>query len=319
VETPRIALLAPVPASLITGNHPDVEVVEVREQSDAVAACTGATIVIADWSGNVIVDRDVVAALDERCRLIQVPASGLDSVDVDAIREAGIPLASCWGTNADTVAEWCVWAALDALRGLSSAQASLRAGSWEQTATKPRLGLAGRRVGVVGLGAVGQAVARDFTGLGCETSYWSRTRRDADMEEDLGVSWREVDELLATSDVLVLAQSLTKETRGWLDADRIDQLPEGAVVVNAARGAVWDTAAVAAAVASGRLHAAATDVFEREPAPPDDPAVLETGITVTPHIAGVSVDAVTALITRVLANVDAVLDGGEIQGLVDVS
>jgi phosphoglycerate dehydrogenase-like enzyme len=128
-----------------------------------------------------------------------------------------------------------------------------------------------------------------------------------------------VDELLATSDVLVLAQSLTKETRGWLDADRIDQLPEGAVVVNAARGAVWDTAAVAAAVASGRLHAAATDVFEREPAPPDDPAVLETGITVTPHIAGVSVDAVTALITRVLANVDAVLDGGEIQGLVDVS
>jgi D-3-phosphoglycerate dehydrogenase len=173
-----------------------------------------------------------------------------------------------------------------------------------------------RRVGIVGLGAVGAATARRFAALGHPVSYWSRSRRPEAFEEELGVTYRPADELLRGSDILVLALSLTDQTRGWLGRDRLALLPADAVVINAARGAVWDGAAVAEAVSTGGLHGAATDVFSREPPDPDDPVLVADGITITPHVGAVSVDAVSALLGRVLANVDAVLNGGEIEGLV---
>ncbi|MDX1511624.1 MAG: NAD(P)-dependent oxidoreductase [Nitriliruptorales bacterium] len=311
----RIALLAPVPASFITASQPDVDVVEVREQEEAVDQCRGARIVVSDWSGHVFVDAGVIDAIKGSCELIQVPASGLDSVDVEAALAAGVPVANCHGLNADDVADWCLWAALDCLRSLSQSQATLRAGQWEQVG-RMRLGRGERRVGIVGLGAVGAATARRFRALGHPVSYWSRTRRTDALERDLGVTWRPPDELLHHSDILVLALSLTDATRGWLDADRLATLPADAVVINAARGPVWDGAAVAEAVSSGHLHAAATDVFDREPPDPDDPILTTPGITVTPHIAAVSVAGVSALLGRILGNIDAVLNGGEIEGLV---
>lgn len=315
MSSPRIALLAPVPASFITASQPDADVVEVRSQDEAVEACRDATIIISDWSGTVIVTSDVIAAARDTCRLIQVPASGLDGVDVTAAHEAGIPVANCQGLNADAVAEWCLWAALDSLRAFSQAQARLREGHWEQVG-RTRLGLGQRRVGIVGLGAVGTATARRFVSLGHPVSYWSRTRRSKAFEEELGVTFRAPENLLSGSDILVLALSLTDATRAWLGPERLALLPADAVVVNAARGPVWDGAAVAEAVRAGRLHAAATDVFASEPPDPADPVMVTDGITVTPHIGAVSVDAVSALLGRVLANVDAVLEGGEVEGLV---
>lgn len=309
----RVALLAPLPPEVVRDRFPDVEV--TVPDPDVVEACRGATVVVADWSGTHRVDADVVAVLDERCRLVQVPAAGLDSVDVDAIHAARIPLASCAGLNTTAVAEWCVWAAIDALRGFSAADRAVRAGAWPQLGVA-RYELTGRTVGIVGFGAIGQAVAGRLRSFDVDVRYATRTRRPAEVEAELGVTHAPLDELLPVAQVLVLACALTDETRGLLSSERIATLPHGTVVVNAARGEVVDEAALAAAVDDGRIHAVATDVFSQEPAPADHPLRGHDAVTTTPHVAGVSAEAVGRIIVRAFDNLAAALAGDPIEGLV---
>ncbi|MGH3440470.1 MAG: 3-phosphoglycerate dehydrogenase, partial [Nitriliruptorales bacterium] len=115
----RVVILAPVPAEAIGAQLPNGhEVVAVGREEDPVAACRGADICVADWTSHHRVAGEVVDALAATCRLVQVPAAGLDSVDVEACAAAGIPVASAAGMNAIAVAEWCVWAAIGALRQL---------------------------------------------------------------------------------------------------------------------------------------------------------------------------------------------------------
>jgi phosphoglycerate dehydrogenase-like enzyme len=315
--TDRIALLAPLPAQAVTGALPDadVEVVGIRPGDDAAALARGARIAIADWSANVRIAGDVVAALAPTCELVQVPAAGLDSVDIDACRAAGIPVASCAGLNTVGVAEWCVWAAIDALRKLTWSDRALRDGRWEQLG-HARYELAGKTVGLVGLGDVGTAVAERLRAFGVDLVYWTRRRRSADEEGRLGVRWAELDELVAGVDVLVLAVALTDDTRHLLDADRLGRMQPSAVVVNAARGQVTDEAALAAALREGRLHGAAVDAFSTEPAPADHPLLTAELAVLTPHVAGATAEAVGRIFGRVFANVTAVLEGRRPEGLV---
>jgi phosphoglycerate dehydrogenase-like enzyme len=317
---PRIALLAPLPAEVVAVRFPDVEVVTpdptLPIQDGTVAACRGADVVIGDWSGRRRVDASVAAVLDGRCRLVQVPATGLDSVDLGALRERGVPVASCAGMNTVAVAEWCIWAIMDGLRGLSASDRAVRAGGWPQL-TEIRHELAGRGVGIVGLGAIGTEVARRLRPFGVDVRYVARRPRPPELEAELGVERLDLDRLLRTSQVLVLACSLTSETRHLLDADAIAKLPGDAVVVNAARGEVVDERALAAAVRAGRLHAVVTDVYGTEPVPPDHPMRGSERITTTPHLAGASTGAAARIITRVFDNVGAALAGDRPVGLVD--
>jgi D-3-phosphoglycerate dehydrogenase / 2-oxoglutarate reductase len=319
-DRPRIALLAPLPAEVVGVRFPDVEVVTpeagVPSPAAEVAACRGATVVIGDWSGRRRVGAEVAAALDDRCRLVQVPATGLDGIDLEALTARGIPVASCAGLNTTAVAEWCVWAVLDALRGLSAADRAVRAGAWPQLG-EIRHELAGRTVGIVGLGRIGAAVAHRLRPFDVDVHYVSRSPRSAEREAELGVSRTSFAELLPRAQVLVLACALTDETRHLLDADAIARLPGDAVVVNAARGEVADEAALAEAVASGRLHAVVTDVYGVEPAPADHPMRGHERITTTPHLAGASTGAAARIITRVFDNVGAALAGDPPVGLVD--
>ncbi|MFP5308347.1 MAG: NAD(P)-dependent oxidoreductase [Actinomycetes bacterium] len=311
---PRVAMLAPLPPEVVTSRLPDVEVVCATSQDQAVEAARGADVCIADWRGEVRVDAEVAAALSGTCRLVQVPAAGLNGVDLDACAAAGVPVASCAGLNTAAVAEWCVWAALDALRLLSWSDRALRDGRWEMFG-HARYELAGKLVGIVGLGDIGAATARRLAGFEVDVAYWSRRRRDATTEADLGVRFVDLDDLVALADVLVLAVALTDDTRGLLSAERIAAMKPSAVVVNAARGEVTDEAALAAAVAEGRLHGAATDVFAVEPPPVDHPMVATDRTVVTPHIAGTSAESVGRIVLRVLDNVEAVLDGREPVGV----
>lgn len=319
-ERPRIALLAPLPAEVVGVRFPDVEVITPdagAPSPDAeVAACRGATVVIGDWSGQRRVGAEVAAVLDERCRLVQIPATGLDGVDLGALRERDIPVASCAGLNTTAVAEWCIWAVLDALRGFSAADRAVRAGAWPQLG-EVRHELAGRTVGIVGLGRIGAAVAERLRPFDVDVRYVSRSPRSPEREAELGVSRTSLEELLPRAQVLVLACALTPRTRHLLDADAIARLPGDAVVVNAARGAIADEVALAEAVASGRLHAVATDVYGVEPAPADHPMRGHERITTTPHLAGASTGAAARIISRVFDNVGAVLAGDDPEGLVE--
>lgn len=315
--TDRIALFAPLPATAVTGALPDaeLEVVEIRPGDDAAALAAGARIAIADWSGAVRIAGDVVAALAPTCELIQVPAAGLDSVDVEACRAAGIPVASCAGLNTVGVAEWCVWAAIDALRKLTWSDRALRDGRWEQLG-HARYELAGKTVAIVGMGDVGRAVAERLAPFGVALTYWTRRRRSPEEEERLGIRWAELDDLLPAADVVVLAVALTEDTRALLGAERIGRLKASAVVVNAARGQVTDEAALAAALREGRLHGAAIDAFSVEPPPPDHPLLAAELAVVTPHVGGATAESVGRIFGRVFANVTAVLEGRPPAGVV---
>lgn len=313
----RVAMLAPLPAEAVTSRVPDADVVSAPTQADAVAAARGADVCIADWRGEVVVDERVAAALAPTCRLVQVPAAGVDGVDLDACARHGLKVASCAGLNTSAVADWCVWAVIDAMRGLSEADRALRIGDWQMFG-HVRYELAGKRVGIVGLGAIGTAVARRLSGFDVDLAYWSRHRRNGDTESALGVAYRDLDDLVAEVDALVLTVALTPATRHLLDAERLAAMRPSAVVVNAARGGVVDEAALAAAVREGRLHGAATDVYSTEPVPADHPLVGLDRVVTTPHVAGTSVEAVGRIVTRVLDNVEAVLADREPAGVLDL-
>lgn len=307
-------LLAPLPPEALTGTVPDLEVRTPTDQAAALADAEGAVVCVASWQGDgLVVDADLAAALAPTCRLVQVPAAGLDGIDLDACRSHGIPVSSAVGLNDVAVAEWVVWAVLDGLRGLAHAHASLQAGQWEMFG-RARHELAGRRVGVVGLGAVGRAVVPRLVPFGVGIAYWTRTRDEA-YEQQHGITYRDLDDLLATSDVLVLTIASTPQTRGLLSSGRLAAMPQGAVVVNAARGDVWDEQAVADAVEAGGLLAAVTDVFSTEPPPPDHPLLDAERITATPHVAGPTAEVVGRITQRVLGNVAAALADEPLEGL----
>lgn len=313
----RIALLAPLSAIAIESTFPDAEVVAVQDGVDPVEAATGADVCIADWTATHRVAGDVIAALAGTCRLVQVPAAGVDSVDVAACADAGIPVAACGGLNAVAVAEWCVFGAIAALRDLSAGDRSMREGRFEQLG-HTRYELAGKTVGIVGMGDIGRAAVPRFRAFDTDVAYWSRTQRPAEVETELGMRYLPLDDLIIDSDVLVLVVALTPDTRHLLDADRIASMKPSAVVVNAARGGIVDEMALTRALAEQRIHGAAIDVYSQEPPPEDHPLLDAPRSVFTPHVAGATVESVGRILQRSLSNVQAVLDGDQPEGLIDV-
>lgn len=301
--------LPPVPPDRVLAlfglDDADVELLPLPERSQAAveALLPEADLVLADWSPALRVDDP-----GPRVCFVQQPSVGFDGLDVDACAGAGVPVANCAGANTTSVAEWCVGAVLALLRRTVDADAAVRAGSWPQT----RLGgqeLAGRRVGVVGMGPVGGATARLFAAFGCDVTYWSRRRH-----EDAPVPYADLDALLTGSDVVVLCIALGSTTRGLVDARR---LKPGALLVNAARGEVADEAALVAALEQGTLAGAALDVFAVEPLPADSPLRQAPGVLLSPHAAGSTAQAVQRILGQSTANLRRVLAGEPVVDVVN--
>src|SRR3954468_14737850 len=243
-ETPwRLLALAPLDLELwkaLFGDLPlDVVVPSERTQPAVAAAIAEAEIVVGDWTGALRVSAEEVAVAP-RLAFVQQPSVGVDTLDVDALAAAGVPAANAAGANAVSVAEWCVGASYAVLRWLAWADARVREGEWPQLDISRRGGggVAGRRGGIIGMGRIGVECAQRFVALGADVAHWSRRERSAD--EAGGARWMPLDDLLAHSQLLVVVIALTAETRGLLSAERLGQLPEGAFVVNAARGGVLD-------------------------------------------------------------------------------
>lgn len=247
-------------------------------------------------------------------QLVQVTGAGLDRLDRKVLAEEGIALANVPGGSNAALAEYVVANALSLLRGFHGASDPLRAGDYgvhrKRMVEAVLRGLGGLTVGVVGIGTIGQAVAERCRSMGAEIAYF-------DPAPPEGVAGRSMalDDLLAEADVVTLHLPLIEATRGLIDARRIGLMKERAVLINAARGGIVDEAALAVALREGRIAGAAVDVYETEPPDADNPLLALRGegasrLILTPHIAGVSLQASQHLFREAWRNVSRVLIDG---------
>jgi phosphoglycerate dehydrogenase-like enzyme len=303
-----VLALPPMPREALEGLFADPRTTlltpEERTQEAVEALLPQADLVIGDWSPALRVDDP-----GPRVCFVQQPSVGVDGIDVDACAAAGVPVSNCAGSNTVSVAEWCLSATLALMRKAVDADAAVRRGEWPQTSLGGRE-LAGSVVGVVGMGPIGRRTAELFAALGCDVRYWSRRRHD-----DAPVPYAELDDLLSSSDVVVLVIALGDLTRGLLGTERLGRLKPGALLVNGARGQIVDEPALAAALAEGRLAGAAVDAFAVEPLPEDSPLRSAPNLLLSPHAAGSTGQAAMRILGQTTANLQRVLDG---QPVVDV-
>ncbi|MFD6339772.1 2-hydroxyacid dehydrogenase [Streptomyces sp. NPDC060131] len=224
-------------------------------------------------------------------RLVVVGRGGPVNVNLDAAKERGVQVCNTPGRNAAATAEYTVGLLLAAMRRIPETSAALAAGRWAgefYTYDNCGPGLDGATVGLLGCGAVGSRVARALTALGARVCLYD-PYADPDTLRASGTPVADLDELLRRSDVVSLHARLTPETRGLLGARELALLPEGAVVVNCARGALLDEDALCDALESGRLAAAGLDVFAVEPPPADSRLRTAPRLVMTPHLAGANI------------------------------
>jgi phosphoglycerate dehydrogenase-like enzyme len=195
--------------------------------------------------------------------------------------------------------------------------AEVRAGRWPQLELASRGGgeVTGRRVGIVGMGAIARECAMRYSALGCDVAHWSRTKRDPGAAG--GARWLEFDELLRRSEVLVVMVALASGTRGLIGADQLAMLPKGAYLINAARGGIVDESALLEALQSGAMSGAALDVFDTEPLPADSPLRGEDRIVLSPHSAGATRQAQARLIGAVVDNIRRAVTGEAVEYVVN--
>jgi phosphoglycerate dehydrogenase-like enzyme len=254
-------------------------------------------------------------------RLIQQWGAGLEGVDVPAATRRGIAVAMVptAGTgNAESVAEWCVMAAIAVSRLLPEAERTIRAGkSWGEPMGRALLG---RTAGIVGVGGIGQALAMRLRPFGMRMLGIKR-RTEAGLAERLGMEWigslERLPDLLRQSNYLFLCVPLSEETRSLIDAAALALLPPQACIVNAGRGGLVDQAALLRALAAGRLSGAGLDVFEQEPLPPTSALLGRPEVVATPHIAGVTDVSYRGIARYVAANVHRLLAGEALHGCVN--
>ena len=244
-----------------------------------------------------------------RLRVISSCSVGVDHIDLPAARARGIPVGHTPGVLVETTADLAFALLLAAARRVAEADRFVRDGRWSFEHRWDPEALLGRDVhgatlGIVGLGAIGRAMARRAAGFGMRVLGWSRTPRALP-----GVEACAFEALLARSDFVTLHVALTPQTRNLLDARALGLLRPGAILVNAARGGIVDEAALAAALSSGRIAAAALDVFASEPLDPASPLLAAPNLLLTPHIGSASIATRTRMADLAVENLLAGLEG----------
>ncbi len=236
--------------------------------------------------------RGALLAALQRCKVVGRLGVGLDNIDVPGCEARGMQVIPATGANALSVAEYVVGTAMLLLRGAYQASAAVAQGEWPRNALSNGREIAGKTLGLVGFGSIGQLTAKLGQGLGMQVVAF-----DAMMDSDhpvfasSGVRCGALDEVIAMSDVVSLHVPLVDSTRGLFSASRIASMKEGAVLINTARGGIVDEAALAASLRAGHLGGAAIDVFDVEPVPVTAHFQGCPNLVLTPHIAGVSAES----------------------------
>ncbi|MDO5734442.1 MAG: NAD(P)-dependent oxidoreductase [Eubacteriales bacterium] len=248
---------------------------------------------------------ELVEALDQ-LKLISVAFTGIDHLPLELCKERKITVCNAQGYATDATAELTLALILAALRSLEAYAEAAKAG-----AARPNLKantLRGKTVGIVGTGAIGLRLAELVKAFDCKLIAYSRSEKEE--AKALGIKYLPLEELLKEADIVSLHLPLTEASEGLISEAELDLMKESAILVNCARGALVDNAALARALNAGKIAAAAVDVLESEPPfPKDHPLLKAEHLTITPHVAFLTEESMLDRVQIVMKNIEAWLAG----------
>jgi D-3-phosphoglycerate dehydrogenase / 2-oxoglutarate reductase len=255
------------------------------------------------------IDADTVAALTN-CKVIARYGIGVDNIDLDAARAAGITVTNVPDYCVEEVADHTIALLLAVWRKIVTGNQIVRNDGWGIAQLRPVRRLRGTQLGMIGFGHIGRAVSARATTFGLEVRVFDPYIDDAALAGTGVERIEELDELLSNSDTVTIHAPLTSGTKGLIDTAAIDRMKNGAVLINTSRGPIVDTKAVAAALTQGKLSGAGLDVFDEEPPDAAMLSSLET-LVVTPHAAFYSDEAIAESQSKAATSIVTVLGGGE--------
>lgn len=280
---------------------------KVLSGQELIAACKEVDAVLPCHSE--LFGAEIIGALGPRLKIIANHSVGTDHVDLAAAQAAGIVVTNTPDVLSDATAEIAMLCMLGAARRGAEGDALVRSGRWDFWSPAFMVGrqVTGKRFGVLGMGRVGQVAAERARGFGMEIHYHNRRRLPADIEKG-AIHHDSVESLLAVSDVLSLHCPATPQNDGIINARTLGLLPDRAIIVNTARGALIDEDALVEALQSGKLFAAGLDVFRTEPGGNPTLASLPN-VFLLPHIGSATEETRDAMGFRALDNLDAFFAG----------
>ena len=286
-------------------NHDD----KVLSSEELITACRAVDAVLPCHSEHF--SAEVIKAIGSGLKIIANHSVGTDHVDLAAAKAAGIVVTNTPDVLSDATAEIAILCMLGAARRGAEGDALVRSGQWNFWSPAFMVGrqVTGKRFGVLGMGRVGQVTAERARGFGMEIHYHNRRRLPEHLEKG-AIFHDSLESLLAVSDVLSLHCPSTPDNKGIINAQSLGLLPDRAIVVNTARGALIDEVALVEALKSGKLFAAGLDVFQTEPG--GNPALASLpNVFLLPHIGSATEETRDAMGFRALDNLDAYFAGKE--------
>jgi glyoxylate reductase len=235
------------------------------------------------------IDAEVIRSGSDSLQIISQMAVGYDNIDLEAATQHGIPVGHTPGVLTETCADFTWALIMSAARRIVESDHEVRQGIWRTWGPEVLCGydLYGATLGIIGFGRIGQAVARRAIGFNMQILYYD-PQRQSELENQLGVKYVSMEELLTQSDFITLHTYLSESTRGLIGSLQFDQMKPNAILVNTSRGAIVDSDALVNALQNQQIAAAAVDVFDPEPIPQDHPLLQLPNLVVTPHIASAS-------------------------------
>ncbi len=304
---PHIAFLTPMAQPTVdviqrlTPSHCTIAFAQSADPAEHLELVQQADVIMA--AGTFVTAETIKAA--PRLKFIQKWGIGVDKIDLDAARQAGVTVAITAGATSIPVSEHTLMLMLAVSRRLPLAHRSLQEGKWIASDLRTICSkLDGKTVGLFGFGNIARFVAKRLSGFDVNLIYHSRTRLAPALEKQYNARYVDFDTLLSQSDILSLHAPLTEQTKHLFNAHTFHKMKRGAMLINTARGELIDEEALVDALRSGQLSSAGLDTFEGEPPAVTNPLLHMDQVVVTPHAAGGVYDNVPHIVSHMFRNVD---------------
>lgn len=300
------------PAEIIKSAVPDgfkLEMLESVSQQELEGKVKEAEYLLV--SGRLKINRTVLGNA-QNIKMIQRTGVGLDSIDLEYIRNHDIPFYVNKGVNAQSVAEHTILLMLASLRNLVEINENTKRGIWKKQAQGVCTHeLCGKTVGLIGMGAIGRKVAGMLKAFGAEVLYNDVSKMKQEDENALGIKFSTREEIIEKSDIISLHCPLTDDTHHMINDRAVNKMKNGVILINTARGGLIDEAALINGIKNGKIAGAGIDVYEKEPVDNSEVLNLQNVIT-TPHIGGVTYDSFYQMMYQAMRNIE-MFDKGQLQ------